>query len=338
MMDSHICFFNNQHAFPYTQDDNDMYQHCFHSQRVLEQFGQSYHTSQQGLTSRASAQVFPGGLNDHFSFAAHEHCLGGHLFSLDQAMGQVAQETQFQFGLPVNTQNYFTQTSDEAHPQQASTTNESSVTTPNLPPAIANGHTMSAAYVSNSVMDNTSAISPELSDTMMLETPKEAAYLPGPMIDAAASDDTCLPDNVHMHSDLQAQSVFKKEPALSGQCEEADRFPSPPSSDPDSSDTQVRNSTQRLGQKDRKDTKAHICQWTGANEGEVCGQQFANPKLLWDHVVEFHVDMLQKTQHGYICEWKGCDRRHRSDDTAKIGFHQKSKIKRHMETHTGSGR
>lgn len=326
MMDSHLCFFNNQHAFPYTQDGNDMYQHCFPPPEMLDHLGPSPHTSQQD------------GLNDHFGFTPHEHCLGGQMFSLAQDMGQVAQVTPFPFGLTVNTPPFFTQTTNEAHPQQASTTSESLVTTATLSPAIAHGHKISAAYVSNSVMSNTSAITPELADTVMQETPNEAAYLQGPMIDATASDDIYLPDNAHMHSDLQAQSVFKKEPALSEQFEEADRFPSPPSSYPDSPNRQARNSSQRPSQKDRKDTKAHICQWVGANEGEVCGQHFANPKLLWDHVVEFHVDMLQKTQYGYICEWKGCDRRHRSDDTAKIGFHQKSKIKRHMETHTGSGR
>lgn len=314
-MDSSIDFFNSDNVLPYNQDGNDMYQHCFHSHGGLEQFGQSQPISRQGLASRPSTQVFTGGLNDHLGFATHGHGLEGGVFNLGQAMGQVTQETHFQFGLPLSTHHYFTHTNGEAHAQQASET-----------------------YASNAVVDDTPVLTPELSDTTMHETTAETAYLPDPMIDTVTADDACLPDDVPIHSDLQQQQVYKKEHTLSGQCEEADSLPSPPSSDPYLSDIQVLDSTHALDQSDHKDTRIHVCHWTGANEEGICGQQFTNPKLLWDHVVEFHVDTLHKTQHGYICEWKGCDRRHRVDDSSKIGFHQKSKIKRHMETHTGSGR
>lgn len=338
LMDSNIDFFHCDHTLPYTSDGDDVYQHCFHSHGALEQFGQCHHASQQGLSCRPSAQMFPGGLNDHFGFTTHGHGLGGDMFNLDQAMSQVNQDAHYHFGLAVGTQHYFTHATGEAHSHQVSTTNQSSGTTPVLPATLTDGHAISATYASNSVVDDSSVLTPELSDTTMQETSEEVAYLPDAMVDAVKNDDTCLSGDISMHSGLQTQEVCKKEPNLPIQCKAADNFPSPPSSDPCYSDVQMPNSTPKMDQIGHKDAKVHMCRWTCADETEICGQQFANPKLLWDHVVEFHVDMLQKTQHGYICEWKGCDRRHRSDDSTKIGFHQKSKIKRHMETHTGSGR
>lgn len=339
LMGPNIDFFNNDQVFPYNQDGNSMYQHCFDSHGVLEHFGQTRQTSQhQGLAPRPSTEVFSNELGDHFAFATHGHGLEGDMFSLSQAMCQVNQENHFHFGLPLSTQQYFTHATGEAHVQQQTSTANKSSETPPIHATMTSGNAMSATYASNSVMDETPVLTPELSDTTMHETSAETAYLPDPMMDTVTTDSTCLSSDMSVHSNLQSQQIYKKEPILSGQCGGVDNFPSPPSSDPYLSDIQALDSTQRLDQPNHKETKLHVCQWTGENEEEICGQTFTSPKLLWDHVVEFHVDTLQKTQHGYICEWKGCDRRHRVDDTSKIGFHQKSKIKRHMETHTGSGR
>lgn len=338
LIDSNIDFFNCNHNLSYNQDGSNVYQHCFSSHEVLEQFGQSQHTSQQGFSSPSNTQVFSGGLQDHFGFTTHGHNLGGDIFSLDQAMNQLSPETHFQFGLPMSTQQYYTHATSEAHAQQTSATNVSTDTISALAPTMANSNTMTATYAPTSIADDTSVLTPELSDTTMQETSAETTFLTDPMIDVVTDDDACLQSDVPIQNGLQSQKVYKKEPSMSVQCEEAGTFPSPPNSDAYFSDVQVLDSTQTVDQMNHKGTKVHICQWSGVDENAICGKHFSNPKLLWDHVVEFHVDTLSKTQHGYICEWKGCDRRHRSDDTTKIGFHQKSKIKRHMETHTGSGK
>lgn len=333
-MDPDLNFYNCHHGLPCTQDDDcEMYHHCIP--------WQTQPASHQDLQPRASTDVFSSGLNSHFGFATHENGLAGSAFNFDHSMAQVAQDTQFhQFGLPVNTQHYFPHATGEAPPQQASATPASSNTASGHPP-LTHGQAMSTAYAPNSVIGDISVPTPNLSDATMQGTSAEALYLPGTMIDATTVSDQCPLENALIHSGVQPQHVYKKGSALATSPlatpqTDANHFPSPPSSDLYISDLHVFDSTGRL---DQAQCQAdHTCQWTVNNQGGVCGQQFTTARLLWDHIAERHIDVLQKTEHGYVCEWKGCERPHRLNVATKIGFHQKSKIKRHMETHTGSGR
>lgn len=348
-------------SLQFAPDNNSAYQHCFHSHGALGNFGQFQSASQQGPSCRPSTQMFPCGPNDHFGFTSHGHDLGGDMLDLDQPMGcQVNQNAHYHFEIPPGTQHYFTNAIARLHSLQLLTTNESSGTTQDFSAITMDRHSMPDIYASNvitddssvltprppdmtmqetsnSVTDGSSVLTPRLSHTTMQENPEEGDFN---LIDAVTNDYRLSQNDVPMHSGLQTQIVCKNEPNFSTLYEGFLKFnsPPPPSSDQYISDMGMPDSTPRPDQVGHEEARVHICQWICTDEDEICGQQFTNPKLLWDHVVESHVETLQKTQHGYVCEWKGCDRRHRSDDSDKIGFHQKSKIKRHLETHTGSGR
>lgn len=73
------------------------------------------------------------------------------------------------------------------------------------------------------------------------------------------------------------------------------------------------------------------CLWCDAPGASCCGQVFDNPKDLNLHVIGYHVKMLERSDGGYVCGWKDCKR----SSEGKKGFPQKSKIERHVQTHTG---
>ncbi|KAH8599042.1 hypothetical protein B0O99DRAFT_614827 [Bisporella sp. PMI_857] len=72
----------------------------------------------------------------------------------------------------------------------------------------------------------------------------------------------------------------------------------------------------------------HACRWKGAG----CGKTFGSEETLQQHVLEEHIKTLEKTKIGYLCEWDGCKRK---EKPKAAGFDQRSKIERHMYTHTG---
>lgn len=338
LIDPDMGFFHDGQVQPYEQAYHNVYHDSFHHDGTFEQFVQSQQTSRQVLTPRASSHNFSGGLDGQFSFASHDQGLEEDMFNLAQAMEVTSQEPHFPLDLPMSTQFSYGNAPGEAHARQTSTTNESLDTSSDLPGSLINNiHAMGTAYMPSVVMDGPSSPSPDLSDTAMNEQTVETMYLPGLLIDGVTTDKLCFPGNGPTHTYSQSQPTGLRESNPSQECGGADKFPSPPMSDPSFSEVHVDDSTQILEKKTPKDPTVHMCQWICGNE-EACGQQFTNAKLLWDHVVECHVDALEKTQHGYICGWKGCDRHHRIGDASKIGFQQKSKIKRHMETHTGSGK
>jgi hypothetical protein len=68
-----------------------------------------------------------------------------------------------------------------------------------------------------------------------------------------------------------------------------------------------------------------VCLWGyGASK---CGMVCENAEELEMHVQTEHVENMPKAEGGYICAWADCARRHKP-------FAQKSKVKRHMLTHT----
>lgn len=74
------------------------------------------------------------------------------------------------------------------------------------------------------------------------------------------------------------------------------------------------------------DNTEHLCRWL-CLDGIACGQKFASNKELQDHCKSDHVKNLKKGPNGFCCTWWGC---------ARPGpFSQKSKLERHMQTHTG---
>lgn len=68
------------------------------------------------------------------------------------------------------------------------------------------------------------------------------------------------------------------------------------------------------------------CRWVGGN-GLLCSQTFLSNKELQDHCKNEHVKTLKKVDNTFCCSWDAC---HRPGP-----FSQKSKLERHMQTHTG---
>ncbi|TLS28506.1 hypothetical protein PpBr36_00241 [Pyricularia pennisetigena] len=75
----------------------------------------------------------------------------------------------------------------------------------------------------------------------------------------------------------------------------------------------------------------HTCLWLN-DMGIQCGHIFEDASQLNRHVIEDHLTCIQKEENEYICRWMGCKRQSKAE---KRGFPQKSKIERHLQTHTG---
>ncbi|TLD13516.1 uncharacterized protein PgNI_04881 [Pyricularia grisea] len=75
----------------------------------------------------------------------------------------------------------------------------------------------------------------------------------------------------------------------------------------------------------------NTCLWLD-DMGIPCGHVFEDASQLNRHVIEEHLRYLQKEHNEYLCRWMGCKRQSKSE---KRGFPQKSKIERHLQTHTG---
>ncbi|WQF77722.1 Putative Zinc finger C2H2-type [Colletotrichum destructivum] len=69
------------------------------------------------------------------------------------------------------------------------------------------------------------------------------------------------------------------------------------------------------------------CKWRREEDGRVCGLIFQKDELLQSHCREQHLKDLNKTDKGFKCRWEGCSR--------DGHFTQKSKLERHLQTHTG---
>jgi hypothetical protein len=68
------------------------------------------------------------------------------------------------------------------------------------------------------------------------------------------------------------------------------------------------------------------CKWL-CEDGVLCSKTFGGNKELQDHCKNEHVKHLKKGENGFCCTWYGCIR--------PGPFSQKSKLERHMQTHTG---
>lgn len=79
------------------------------------------------------------------------------------------------------------------------------------------------------------------------------------------------------------------------------------------------------------------CQWQLAGNN-ICGLMFDNVRDLNNHVLVEHVKTEQPSEtHGYVCRWLGCSRQTSDHCEGKRGFEGRSKLKRHIRVHTGSG-
>lgn len=84
-------------------------------------------------------------------------------------------------------------------------------------------------------------------------------------------------------------------------------------------------------QLDASVTSAHRCQWHLADTSE-CGSVFSSAEELHKHVLASHTSDTQRDSSGsYSCHWAGCPRGHGQGGD---GFPQKSKLDRHLQTHT----
>ncbi|KAK1988689.1 zinc-responsiveness transcriptional activator [Colletotrichum cereale] len=69
------------------------------------------------------------------------------------------------------------------------------------------------------------------------------------------------------------------------------------------------------------------CKWHNEEGGSICGLVFQDDEGLQNHCREQHLKNLSKTDNGFRCQWEGCSRDGQ--------FTQKSKLERHLQTHTG---
>lgn len=72
-----------------------------------------------------------------------------------------------------------------------------------------------------------------------------------------------------------------------------------------------------------------VCKWRG-DSGRPCDQHFDDSEGLHQHVVT-HSRNLKKAGAGHRCRWAGCTRA----DGPKGCFPQRTKLERHLQTHTG---
>lgn len=72
-----------------------------------------------------------------------------------------------------------------------------------------------------------------------------------------------------------------------------------------------------------------VCKWQ-EDSGKACGKHFDDAESLHQHVVT-HSRNLKKVGAGHRCRWAGCTRA----DGPKGCFPQRTKLERHLQTHTG---
>lgn len=69
-----------------------------------------------------------------------------------------------------------------------------------------------------------------------------------------------------------------------------------------------------------------ICHWKIA-DGKICGMQFKDANDLHTHTKNDHLKVMTRQHPGFRCQWDNCTRTN--------VFGQKSKLERHIQTHTG---
>ncbi|KAL7935278.1 hypothetical protein V8C35DRAFT_299030 [Trichoderma chlorosporum] len=70
----------------------------------------------------------------------------------------------------------------------------------------------------------------------------------------------------------------------------------------------------------------YTCQWRNP-DGKVCHMQFKDADELHNHTKSDHLKGMSRQPPGFRCHWEGC--------TRATVFGQKSKLERHIQTHTG---
>ncbi|KAM0260512.1 hypothetical protein ACHAQJ_002745 [Trichoderma viride] len=70
----------------------------------------------------------------------------------------------------------------------------------------------------------------------------------------------------------------------------------------------------------------YTCQWK-IPDGKVCGMQFKDANDLHTHTKNDHLKEMTRQRPGFRCQWDNC--------TRTTVFGQKSKLERHIQTHTG---
>ncbi|RFU75272.1 zinc finger, c2h2-type integrase, dna-binding [Trichoderma arundinaceum] len=68
------------------------------------------------------------------------------------------------------------------------------------------------------------------------------------------------------------------------------------------------------------------CRWK-ISDGKVCGMQFKDANDLHTHTKNDHLKEMTRQHPGFRCHWENC--------TRTTVFGQKSKLERHIQTHTG---
>ncbi|KAL6873175.1 hypothetical protein J3F83DRAFT_732322 [Trichoderma novae-zelandiae] len=77
---------------------------------------------------------------------------------------------------------------------------------------------------------------------------------------------------------------------------------------------------------DLEPTVDHTCLWK-SSDGKVCHMQFKDADDLHNHTKNEHLKDMTRQHPGFCCQWDKC--------TRATVFGQKSKLERHIQTHTG---
>jgi hypothetical protein len=100
---------------------------------------------------------------------------------------------------------------------------------------------------------------------------------------------------------------------------------------PDASSAPTSPATQTSHTTVASDDPDYRCKWVDGVSG-VCGLVFTTGHELHEHCINAHAEALQKIDKKFSCLWAGCDRGERKP--GNHGFAQKSKLKRHLQSHT----
>ncbi|KAK3362929.1 hypothetical protein B0T25DRAFT_444505 [Lasiosphaeria hispida] len=73
----------------------------------------------------------------------------------------------------------------------------------------------------------------------------------------------------------------------------------------------------------------HKCLWREEGSTTICGHIYSSPEELFTHAADTHIKNAKKGDNGFRCGWDDCPR----SAAGALGFPQRSKIERHMQTH-----
>lgn len=273
-------------------------------------FSQEIHVSQRIPSSLSFAQYTPSSTENEQSFG------------LTQSLGMHPNATDFSLDLQHNDQFPFANAPGQGYGQQTSlgTPTPPKITDPSNPDTSQNGWYQASL---NEFQFNNA----DLDGAVLNESSVGTLYGQNPL-NRYPVGSTSLTININPPDDYISPPASRGRHSSSKSLGSVTDLSSPLS---DSATQQIL----AVMNDDSQVSDAHICQWRLSGDG-LCGQQFDDSLLLHKHIADAHINTLETSDdHGFVCRWKGCNRLTNKKRESKRGFDTKSKIRRHIEIHTG---